>query len=81
MSEELDLNRVNSAVVKAVKWSPCLLIPGEPLPDGIATNIYEHLPGLFATSREAMAVAHAVVVTRPDAIGCCARPVEIGGAA
>ena len=63
-----------------VNWVPYLLIAGEPLPDGFTTSNYERLPGLFATSAEAMAAAHAVIVKRLDAIGYCAKRVEIGGA-
>ena len=66
--------------ITKVNWVPCLLIPGEPLPDGITTSNYERLPGLFASSAEAMAAAHEVIATRPDAIGYCAKRVEMGGA-
>lgn len=64
---------LNSAVV----WIPCLLIEGEPLPDGITTSNYERLPGLFPTSAEAMAAAHIAMATRLDAIGYCAKRVEV----
>lgn len=63
--------------ITKVHWVPCLMIPGEPLPDGITTSNYERLPGLFATSEEAMAAAHTAIATRLDAIGYYAKPVEV----
>lgn len=52
-----------------VQWGPCLLLEGEPLPDGIATSYYERLPGAFDTTREAMEAAEQEARKRPDAIG------------
>ena len=65
------------STAKQVKWVPCLLVEGEPLPDGITTTSYERLPGLFKTSDEAMDAGEAAIVLRPDAVGYSAVRVEV----
>jgi len=60
----------------AVRWIPCLLIEGEPLPCGITTSYPERLPGCFYTHEEALRAAVAMLGKRPDAIGAVARRQE-----
>lgn len=60
-----------------VQWIPCLVLEGDPLPDGITISHYERFPGLFKTSGEAMDAGEVAIATRPDAIGYSAKRVEV----
>lgn len=66
-----------SAATTKEQWIPCVVLEGEPLPDGITTSYLERLPGAFDTCREAMAVAEKSARLRPDAIGASAKRVEV----
>ena len=59
------------------RWVPVLMLEGPDLEPGISTSFYERLPGLFCTSSEAMAAAHAAMGKRPDALSYCAKRVEV----
>ena len=60
-----------------VRWIPALLIEGEPLECGITQSVIERQPGLFATSREALAAAVRLLPQRLEAIGATAKCVEV----
>ena len=60
-----------------VQWSPALLLEGEPLEYGITRSTVECLPGLFATSHEALRAALFILATRPEAIGATAKRVGV----
>lgn len=59
------------------QWIPCLLLEGSATACGIPTSYAERLPELCETSSQAMAVAVAAFLQRPDAIGCSAERVEV----
>lgn len=59
------------------QWVPCLVLEGEPLPDGITTSYLERLPGLYDTCAQATAAAWKVLCQRPDALSYSARRVEV----
>ncbi len=64
-----------------IQWVPCLVLEGEPLPDGITTSHLERLPGAFDTQLGAIGVAEKAARQRPDAIGYSAKFVEVRYAA
>ena len=60
-----------------VVWAPCLLVQWHPRPGSISTTCTKRLPGIFDTQREAMEAAEKEAQQHPEAIGCCAKRVEV----
>ena len=69
------MNKTNCTTT--ARWAPLLILEGPDLEPGISTSFCERLPGLFHTSSEAMAAAHAAMGNRPDALSYCAKRMEV----